>query len=91
MLSLVPILQEKGDPLSSNSYRGIKLLEHAFKLFEKILDGHLSEVVDIDKIQYGLMSERGTVNTVRRLYSEEKLSGPTIQNQKEEDFWYLFI
>ena len=39
MLSLlVPIFRGKGDSLNPNSYRGIKLLEHAFKLHEKILD-----------------------------------------------------
>ena len=62
--SLVPIFKEKGDPLNPNSYRGIKLLEHAFKLYEKILDGRLREVVDIDKMQYGFMPERGTVDAV---------------------------
>ena len=86
LLSLVPIFQGKGDPLSSKFYRGIKLLEHAFKLYEKILDGLLSKVVDIDKIEYGFMSGRGTVDAVRRLYSEERLSEPTIQSQKEEVF-----
>ena len=30
--SLVPIFKKKGETLNSNSYRGIKLLEHAFKL-----------------------------------------------------------
>ena len=54
----------KGDPLNPNSYRGIKLLEHAFKLYEKIFDGRLPEVVDIDKMQYGFMPRRGTVDTV---------------------------
>ena len=34
------------------------MLEHAFKLFEKILDGHLCEVVDIDKMQYRFMPGR---------------------------------
>ena len=62
--SLVPIFKGKGDPLNPNSYRGIKLLEHAFKLYEKILDGRLREVVDIDKMQYGFMPERGTVDAV---------------------------
>ena len=33
--SLVPIFKGKRDPLNPNSYRGIKLLEHAFKLYEK--------------------------------------------------------
>ena len=58
--SLVPISKVKGDPLNSNSYRGIKLLEHAFELYEKILDGHLHEVVDIDKMHYGFMPRKGT-------------------------------
>ena len=66
MLSwLVPILKGKGDPLDPNSYRGIKLLEHAFKLYEKILDGHLHELVNIDEIQHGL--GRDAMFVLRRL------------------------
>ena len=65
MLSLlVPIFKWKRDPLNPNTYRGIKLLEYAFKLYEKVLDGRLSEVVDIDKMQYGFMPRRGTVDAV---------------------------
>ena len=48
---LVPIFKGKGDPLNPNSYRGIKLFKHAFKLYEKILGGCLNEVVDIDQMQ----------------------------------------
>ena len=62
--SLVPIFKGKGDPLNPNSYRGIKLLEDAFKLYEKILYGHLREVLDTDKMQYGFMQGRGTVDAV---------------------------
>ena len=43
--SLVPIFKRKGDPLNPNSYRGIKLFEHAFKLFEKVLDRGFCEVL----------------------------------------------
>ena len=53
--SLVPLFKGKGDPLNPNYYRGKKLLEHAFNLYEKILDGCLHELVDIDKMQYGFM------------------------------------
>ena len=56
--SLVPIFQGKMDPLNPNSYRVIKLLEHAFKLYE-ILDQRLRKVVDIDKMQYGLCQGDG--------------------------------
>ena len=74
MLSLlVPIFKGKGDLVNPNSYRGIKLLEHAFKLHEKVLDGLLREVVDNDKMQYGFMPGRGTVDAVflLRRFSEK--------------------
>ena len=62
--SLVPIFKGKGDPLDPNSYRGIRLLKHAFKPCQMILDGHLPEVVDIDKTQYRFIPGRGTVDAV---------------------------
>ena len=68
--SLVPIFKGRGDPLNPNTDRGVKLLEHAFKLYE-VLDGRLREVVDIDKMQYRFMPGRGTVDAgvvLRRLF-----------------------
>ena len=65
--SLVPIFTGKRDPLNPNCSRGIKLLEHAFRLYEKSLDGRLREVVDIDKTQHGFMPERGTVDALLNL------------------------
>ena len=56
---LLPIFKGKGDQLNPESYRGIKLLEHVFKLYKKILYGHLHEVVDIDKIWYCLCQGEG--------------------------------
>ena len=53
--------------LNPNSYWGIKLLERAFKLYENILDGHLHEVIVTDKMQYGFMLGRGTVDVARVL------------------------
>ena len=45
LTSLVPIFNGKGDPLDPNSYREIVLLEHAFELYEKMLDGRLHEIL----------------------------------------------
>ena len=56
--SLVLIFKGKEDPFNPNSESGMKLLEHAFKLFEKILDRHLDEMVKIDKIQCGFIPGR---------------------------------
>ena len=74
------------DPLNLHSCRGIKLLEHAFNLYEKVLDEHLREVVDIDKMQYGFMAGRGTVDAVfvlRRL--SKKLRA------KNKKFFFIFV
>ena len=57
--SLLPTFEGKGNALNSNSYRGVKLIEYAFKL-----DGRLCEVVNIDKMQYGFMPGIGTVDVV---------------------------
>ena len=40
------------------------MLKHAFKLYEKILDGRLREVLDIDEMQYRYMPGRGTADAV---------------------------
>ena len=48
---LASIFKGKGDLLYPNSHKGIKLLEHAFKLYEKVLDGLLRKLVDTDKTQ----------------------------------------
>ena len=34
---LVPIFKEKGDVRNCNTYRGVKLLEHAMKIVEIVL------------------------------------------------------
>ena len=79
--SLVPIFKGKGDPFCPNSCKGIKLLEHAFKLYEKVLDGRLQEVADIDKMQYGFMPKRGTVDAVFILRRLSENSEPKIRSR----------
>ena len=48
---MVSIYKGKGDALECNSYSGIKLLEHAMKVFERVIEARLREKVDIDDIQ----------------------------------------
>ena len=60
MLSLlVPIINRKRDTL-----RQIKFLEHGFKFYEKVFNGQLCKLVDIDKMQYYIMPWKGTVDAV---------------------------
>ena len=53
--------------------RGVKLLEHAMKIVEKVLDRRLQHMVKVDKMQFGFMPGKGTIDTVfilRRLQEE---------------------
>ena len=86
LIFLVSIFKEKGDSLNPNSYRGIKLLEHAFELYEKVLDGCLLEVVDIDKMQYGFVPGRGTANALVVLRRPIKKF-----RTKNKKFFFIFV
>ena len=59
MSSLISIFRRKEDSLNPNSSRGIKLLEHAFKLYEKILDGICMKWEKLIKYSTGLCQREG--------------------------------
>ena len=40
---LIPIFKSKGDILDCNTYRGIKLMSHFMKLWERIIEARLRE------------------------------------------------
>ena len=63
------------------------MLEHAFKLYVKVLNGHLREVVDIDKMTHGFMPGKGTVDAVfvlRRLSQK-------FRAKNEKLFFFIFV
>ena len=61
---IMPIYKQKGDPMECGNYRGIKLLEHILKLYERIIDGRLREIVDINSMQCGFVKGRGTTDAI---------------------------
>ena len=61
---LVPIFKEKGDVKNCHSYRGVKLLEHAMKIIEGVLDTRIQELVNIDSMQFGFMPGRGMTDAL---------------------------
>ena len=48
-------LQRIGDPMECESYRGIKLLEHAMKVVERIFEDRIRQHIDIDDMQFGFI------------------------------------
>ena len=54
-----PHIQAKG-----NFRRGIKLLEHAMKLFEKFLERRLRKLITVNNMQFGFSPGKGTTDAV---------------------------
>ncbi|KAK3575628.1 hypothetical protein QTP86_031584 [Hemibagrus guttatus] len=61
---LVPIFKNKGDMQSCSNYRGIKLMSHTMKLWERVVEARLSKVVDICEQQYGFMPRKSTTDAI---------------------------
>ena len=47
----------KGDALECGKNRGIRLLEHGMKLFEKLLEERLRKLIKVDGRQFGFAQE----------------------------------
>ena len=50
---LIPIIKNKGDILECNTNRGIKLMSHFMKLWERIIETRLREILNIRENQFG--------------------------------------
>ena len=61
---LIPIYKNKGDTQCCGNYRGIKLMSHTMKVWERIIKTRLRDRVEISKQQYGFMPGKGTTNAM---------------------------
>ncbi|VDO76064.1 unnamed protein product [Heligmosomoides polygyrus] len=60
----IPIWKKKGSPADCASYRPIRLLSHTMKIFERIVDGRIRDVVQLSTNQCGFVSGCGTVDAI---------------------------
>jgi len=61
---IVTIHKQKGDALERGNYRGIKLLEIALKVYERVTERRIRETVHIHSNQFGFMPGRGTIDPI---------------------------
>ena len=54
----------KGAALDCSNYRGLKLIEHALKVFERVIENLLRDKVDIGSMQFGFMPGKGTTDAI---------------------------
>lgn len=60
----VPIWKGKGDIMECSNYRPIRLLCHTMKIFERILDNRLRQIITITPNQCGFVKGRGTTDAM---------------------------
>ena len=59
--------------MSCGSCKGVKLLQHAMKIVKRVLERQMRTLVNLNKMQFGFMPEKGKVDaifTVRRMQEE---------------------
>ena len=83
---MINVYKGKGDALECGSYRGIKLLEHAMKVFERVVENRLRQILCIDEMQFGFTPGKGTTDAVfiLRQIQERYLV-------KKRDLWMAFV
>ena len=70
---LVSIFKGKKDVRNCKTYRGVKLLEHAMKVVERVLERRIRELINIEAMQFGFMPGKRTTDellAVRRMKVE---------------------
>ena len=61
---IVNLYKGKGDALNTGNYRGLKLIEQVMKVLERVVEGLIRQRVEIDEMQCGFMSGRGTTDAI---------------------------
>ena len=61
---MVPVFIRKDDTRNCSFNRSVKFLEHGMKAVERASEKRLRSIVSADKMQFGFMPERGTIDAV---------------------------
>ena len=83
---MVPIYKKKGDIQECGNYRGIKLISHTMKIWERIINDRIRREVNISDEQFGFMPGKGTTDAIfalRRVIEKHR--------EKERELHCIFI
>ena len=61
---LLPIHKNKGDVQNCNNYRGIKLMCHILKVWERAMERQLQDIIKVSENQFGFMPDKSTMEVI---------------------------
>lgn len=61
---ILNLYKGKGGALDRGNYRGLKLTDQVMKLLERVLDGFIRGMVEVDEMQFGFVPGRGTSDAI---------------------------
>lgn len=64
---VIPIFKNKGDAQVCSNYRGIKLLGHTMKLWERVIERRLRRETRVSENQFGFMLGRCSIEAIHHL------------------------
>ena len=64
---MVPIFKGKGDVLECNNHRGIKLMSHTMKQWERMIEARMREITKIADNQFGFRPGKSTTEPILAL------------------------
>ncbi|KAI0494832.1 hypothetical protein KFK09_024975 [Dendrobium nobile] len=67
MSVLIPIFNNKGDAQDCANYRGIMLMCHTLKLWERVMEHRLRRDTEVSQNQFGFMPGRSTMEAIHLL------------------------
>ena len=77
---LMPIFKNEGDVQSFSNNRGIQLISHTMKLWERVVEGRLRSELTLSKQPYGFMPGKSTIDA---LFALRPLMEKYREGQKE--------
>ena len=82
----VPLFKGKGDALDCGKYRGLRLLEHGMKIWERVLMRRLEPYLSISPQQFGFAAGKSTTDAIfiARQLQEKFL-------QKKQKLYHIFV
>ena len=86
MSVIINCFKGKGDTVERGNFRGLKLLDHLMKGFERVIEKYIREAVNIDDMQFGFMPGKGMMVAIfiTRIVQERFLA-------KKKDLYFTSV